>query len=182
MNEATRDMLRRDPLISLTTLRFFKLAGVNPDQFLAGLRRRTWGARMDLRADQKKAPKVAQLVASCGHGNGCGLNHYVGSNASYLHSVTRDFNFSECHSPEPEFKGTNLANLTLHGQQIPETVLTAVIGRPLTDLVGSDRKQFFLSRHTRILAATAIVEDRGSALKLVLGDKWMPLSRFLKLL
>lgn len=155
MNKAARTMLERDPLISLTTLRFFKLAGVSRAQFLAGFRERTYN---------------------------CGVEHEDRLNVSYLCAFTSDFIFIESDWLAPEFEGAHHAILTLDQQSIPETVLTAPVGRPLTDLIGGGRQRFFLSRHTCILAAAAVSEDNGPALELVLGDKWMPLSRFLKLL
>lgn len=182
MNAAARLMIWRDPLISLTALRFFKLAGVSPDQFLAGFRRRADGARMDLDSGQNKPPKVAQLIDHRRHGGACGVHHLIRPHACYLYSITSDFIFSESDWEAPDFEGTNHAILTLHRQRIPQTVLTALVGRPLTDLVGSDQARFFLSRHTRILAADIVPEGSSTAVELVLGDKWMPLSRFLKLL
>ncbi|RUN78435.1 hypothetical protein EJC47_00735 [Sphingomonas sp. TF3] len=181
MNEAACNVVRCDPLISLTALRFFKLAGVNRDQFLAGFRQRIDGAQIDLQVRTAKAPKVARLIAACGYDYVGGLRQDLASNVLQLSFATSDFRFTECVWPSPEIEGTNHAILTLYRQQIPETVLLALIGRPLTDLVGG-RKQFFLSRHTRIRAASTFVEDGDPALELFLGDKWMPFSRFLKLL
>jgi len=182
MNAAARLMIWRDPLISLTALRFFKLAGISPDQFLAGFRRRADGARMDLQAGQSKAPRVARLVANCGHGGTCEVYHTYQPNVAYLYAHTSAFMFDESDWMVPEFGGTHHALLTVYRQQIPETVLGALVGRPITDLVEGGRERFFLSRHTRILAAAAVPESSGPALELVLNDKWMPLSRFLKLL
>ena len=182
MNRAAREMLRRDPLISLTAFRFFKLAGVNPEQFLAGFRPRVDGARMNLDSGQNKPPKVAQLIDHRGHGGACGLQHLIRPGACHLYSITSDVIFSESDWEVPDFEGTNHAILTLHRQRIPQTVLTALVGRPLTDLVDSDQGRFFLSRHTCILAADIVPEGRSTVVELVLGDKWMQLSRFLKLL
>lgn len=179
MNESARRMIARDPIISLASLRLFKLAGITADQFLAGLQPRVWGAHIDFSTSAAQPPKVVRVINAAGYSGGS-LHHSVGSRAIFLQLFHRDLVYSEGKMEMPEFYGTKHAVLTLRRQALPHTLLAGIVGRHLTDVVGSDKKLFFNSTHARILAAAREEQDGDTDLEIVLADKWMPLSRFLR--
>lgn len=70
--------------------------------------------------------------------------------------------------------------LTIANQAIPDTLLTALPGRPLRDVIGyNSTPAFFASKVTTIIDAEMSVYPGSNALDLILGIKWYRLSRVL---
>jgi hypothetical protein len=172
-------MVARDPLISLASLRFFKLANVTSDQFLAGFRQRVYGAQFSFGTYEARPPKVVQLIRTAGFYSGV-VHHAFSPNRVLLRLDHPKFRYGESVPRTSKLLGNAQSLLVLRGMFLPHTLLAASIGRHLAEIVGSDERRFFLSRHAKIV--DAVVHGAAPNIELILTDKWMKLSRFLQLL
>lgn len=73
-----------------------------------------------------------------------------------------------------------VTELTISNQRLPDTLITALPGRSLRDVIGYDgTPAFFASRFTTIVEAEMSDLPFGEDLQLILAIKWHLLSRVL---
>lgn len=177
MNRAARRMMARDPLISSAGLRFLLMANVSAKECFAGFRMRASGECLALSTPAALRLPVARKTTTHG-GRGDFFSSRFGRVMLTYH--TNRFSYVE----ETIYDGPRLGmpdvRLTLWDQKLPHTVVAALPGRRLIDLLGTNSGIFFAAKSTRILGAGTMHYPGSVALRLELDVRWHPAYRAFK--
>ena len=180
MTVAADRLLASNPLISAHAVRFLKMAGTSRSNFLAGIRSRRDSEVLSLGyGSSRKRPLVSRQSEI--H-RGVGRFDTYGKNTFFLVYLAPGYHYSEvlehCYSPQNAVSNRPLARLFLGNHKLPTTVLTALRGRRLVELIDFTKdRTFFGSKHTTIVSAE--INPYDESLELELSVAWHPLSRAL---
>lgn len=177
MNPAAKALMKRDPLISAHAARFLVMAGTRASTFLAGFRQRQAGEALSMWRTARGSLIARQAKVHNGAGN---FNSDAARRRIYLNYSTDRYDYSE----DTVHFGTNgysiVTQLSVYRQRLPDTLLTALPGRALRNLIGyEETPAFFASRYTTIVAAEMSDCPGSHALDLILAGKWYRLSHVL---
>lgn len=176
MNCAARRMITRDPLISSAGLRFLLMANVSAKEFCAGFRMRASGECLALSTPSALRLPVARKAKPHG-GRGDFFSSRFGKVMLTYH--TDRFSYVE----ETVYDGPRLGmpdvRLTFWDQKLRDTVVAALPGRRLVDLLGTNSGNFFAARSTRISRAAIMTYLGSAALRLELNVEWHSAGRAL---
>lgn len=179
MNRAAKALTARDPLISANAVRFLLMAGTSASTFLAGFRQRQDGEALSL---WQTAPSSLVGRQARVH-NGVGSFYSDAARGRIkLHYRTHRYSYDENTSylgPNGYLIGTELC---ISDQRLPDTLITALPGRWLRDVIGYDSTPaFFASKFTTIVDAgmSDFPFPLNNDLQLILAVKWHRLSRVL---
>ncbi len=181
MTVAADRLLASNPLISAHAVRFLKMAGTSRSNFLAGIRSRRDSEVLSL--GYSSSPKRTLVSRQSEIHHGVGSFDTYGKNTFFLGYLSPGYHYSEFlehyHSPQNAVSNRPLARLFLSNHQFPTTVLTALRGRRLAELIDfTEDRIFFGSKHTTIVSAEMHPDD-DETLELELAVAWYPLSRAL---
>lgn len=175
MNRAAKALTARDPLISVNAVRFLLMAGTSASTFLAGFRQRQDGETLSL---WQTAPRSLVARQATIH-NGAGRFFSDAARGRVLlryrtHKYSYDENTIYLGS-----KGyARVTELSISNQRLPDTLITALAGRSLHDVIGYEgTPAFFASKFTTIVDAEMSDFPFGDDdLQLILTIKWHRLS------
>ncbi|MEO9131298.1 MAG: hypothetical protein ABI240_08830 [Sphingomonas sp.] len=179
MNRAARTLTARDPLISANAVRFLMMAGTSASTFLAGFRPRQNGEKLYMR---QTAPSTLVARQAAVHNGDGSFSSNADRGRITLSYGTHRYSYDEetmYLGPDGYSTGTELS---IMDQRLPDTVITALSGRPLRDVIGySSTPAFFASKFTTIVDAqmSDFPFSLSQDLELILAIKWHPLSRVL---
>lgn len=174
MNRAARRMMARDPLISSAGLRFLLMANVSAKEFCAGFRMRTSGECLALSTPSALRLPVARKATTHG-GRGDFFSSRFGRVMLTYH--TNGFSYVEETVYDGPRLGMSDVRLTLWDQKLPDTVVAALPGRRLIDLLGINSGNFFAAKSTRISRAAIMTYPGSAALRLELDVEWYSAGR-----
>ncbi len=177
MNRAANAITARDPLISAHAVRFLLMAGTSASTFLAGFRQRQDGETLHM---WQTAPHSLVARQARVH-NGVG-SFFSDAARGKIKLSYRAHGYS--YNENTIILGPNgytiATELSIAGQSLPETLLTALPGRALRDVIGHHgTPAFFTSKCTTIVDVEKRNLQCGAAIDLFLALKWYPLSRVL---
>ncbi len=177
MNRAAKALTARDPLISANAVRFLLMAGTSASTFLAGFRQRQDGEALSM---WQTAPRSLVARQARVH-NGAG-SFFSDADRGRVKLRYRTDRYS--YNEGTMYLGPNgytiVTELSLFRQCLPDTLITALPGRALREVIGYDNTPaFFASRYTTIVDAEMSDWPGGDLLELILAIKWLPLSRVL---
>lgn len=177
MNRAAKALTARDPLISAHAVRFLLMAGTSASTFLAGFRQRQDGKLLYMW--QSASGSLVARQARIHNGAGSFFSDAARGRLK-LSYRTHGYSYNE----NTIVLGPNgymiVTELSIAGQSLPETLLTALPGRLLRDVVGYHKiPAFFTSKYTTIIEAETSNFPSSGSLDLFLAMKWHPLSRVL---
>lgn len=177
MNKAARALTSRDPLISAHAVRFLLMAGTSAATFLAGFRQRQDGEMMSLW--QSKPSSLVARRARIHNGAG-DFNSDAARGRIYLNYRTHQYDYSEDTILLGPTGYTMATELRVHDQRFPDTLITALPGRPIRRVIGfGGTPAFFASRYTTVVAAEMSDFPGSDTLDLILAIRWHRLSRVL---
>lgn len=177
MNRAAKALTARDPLISANAVRFLLMAGTKASTFLAGFRQCGDGEVMTLWQSRPHSLVARQVTIH--HGAGRFVSDAARGRIKLTYRTHR-YEYDENVIRAGSGGYSIVTQLTIGNQAIPDTLLTALPGRPLSDVIGYNSKPaFFASKFTTIIDAEKSVYPGSDVLDLILGIKWHRLSRVL---
>lgn len=153
------------------------MAGTKASTFLAGFRKRGDGEVMTL-WQTRPHPLVARQATV--H-NGAGRFFSDAARGRIKLSYrTRQYEYDENVIRAVSNGYSIVTELSIYNQRIPDTLLAALPGRPLREVIGyNSTPAFFASKFTTIVHAEMSDFPGSDALDLILGIKWYRLSRAL---
>jgi len=177
VNRAAKALIARDPLISANAVRFLLMAGTSASTFLAGFRQRQNEEILSM--GQLPTRSLVERQARVHNGIGIFFT-YASRERIKLSYWTDRYHYIE----DTKYFGPNgytiATELSIFRQCIPDTLITALPGRALREVIGYDNNPaFFASRYSTIVAAEVRDWPDGDSLVLTLPIKWYPLSRVL---
>lgn len=172
MNRAAARMMARDPRISASGLRFLLMANVRAREFCAGFRMRTCGECLALSTPSAQRLPVARKSKIHG-GRGDFFSTRYGRIKLTYH--TDRFSYVEDLVYDGPHRGAAEVRLTLWNEGLPDTIVTALPGHRLVELIG-DGAVFLAASATRIVRAEVASYPGTTALRLGLEVPWYPAS------
>ena len=177
MNRAAKALAARDPLISSNAVRFLLMAGTSASTFFAGFRQREDGETLSLWQTAPRSLVARQATVHNGAGrffSDAARRKIKLSYRTHRYSYNEDIIYLG-----PSGYGI-VTELSIMNQRLPDTLIAALPGRSLRDVIGYDgTPAFFASRFTTIVDAEMSDLPLGDELQLILSIKWHPLSRVL---
>lgn len=177
MNRAAKALMARNPLISANAARFLITAGTSASTFLAGFRQRQDGEALSMWQSAPRSLVARQARIHKGTGSFFSDADRGQVKLSYM---TDRYSYDEDNIHLGSNGYTRVTKLGIFRQSLPDTVIAALPGRTLRDVIGYDgTPAFFASRFTTIVDAEISDWPGGDSLELILAVKWHPLSRVL---